>query len=142
MSKIHFHATSGSISIAKRVISSSSVRLLGFKPYKPCHETNSDSDSTFNRESSIETVDEELETRSTSGHEINTTDMNVAAVGSNMNVAKEKKFERAASVARSINEEREYIRRRFASVLDRIFLCLHVTAMIAVGLWFIVKFHS
>ena len=112
MVKVHFsQGTVGSNRFAKNVISSRFVQILGFKAYKASNETYRVSQPNLSQES-IGT--ERTEQENESPPEI-----------------------KASEICGSNSDEVQFIRIRFALVLDRVFMILHLLSMAAVGVWFL-----
>ena len=112
MVKVHFsQGTVGSNRFAKNVISSRLVQILGFKAYKASNQTYEVSQPNLSQES-IGTERTEQENESHQEIEAN-------------------------EISGSNSDDVQFIRIRFALVLDRLFMILHLVSMTAVAVWFL-----
>ena len=118
------------------MISSKIIRIFGFQPYDCPSKKYVVSQHHSHQDESAATQNEKLD---------DTSDPDVIT---------DNKVEQNASVIKVCNqkhglfpdaiddEDNELVRKKFAVVLDRIFLCVHATAMVAVACWLILKFHN
>ncbi|XP_063717025.1 acetylcholine receptor subunit beta-type acr-3-like isoform X2 [Symsagittifera roscoffensis] len=115
--KVHFsQGTVGSNRFAKNVISSRFIPILGFKMYKKATITYQVSPPNLSQESTGTQSTEQENKQETESHP---------------EIKSSEEFQ-------ATFDETQFIRIRFALVLDRFFMILHLVSMTAVTLWFLI----